>query len=482
MSSPPEPQPTGALTVSGGGSTMVATDELLADAATLRILNREAEEWVGQLRRIRSLDDSPAPTWSAGDTGVALLALACTLDEIAEESRHLGDSLVAAAEGYGWAERQAELLARLSAAGLASVVGRLAPALLVMAVPTVTSAVFGWLVACLLTGTAPADGPRRAARLLEDDPRVMTNPVLVAVLRAVVSSADDAAAAALGLPLALSLSLGDDGAEMMGVAETAAAVLVAARAGGALRETPVRADRVRTGSRSPPPAGVADLANRIPPTGRAKAPQVRIERYGAPGKPAWVVYAGGTAAWATETGTEPWDLTSNIAAVAEQESGSYRGVVMAMREAGIQPTDPVIGVGHSQGGLVMAQVAASGDFNTVGLATFGAPAGQVPIADGVPVIAVEHADDLVPALGGAKRDMTGDGNEHLVVRREVFADRDPPAGKALPAHGMDVYEDTAHMIDASPEPRLAQFRSRLAETLGTEPGEAELWRVSRVPG
>ncbi len=482
MSPSSEPDASDTLTVSGGGTTMVATDELLAEAAVLGMVHRDAEDWAEALRRIRALDKSPVPAWRPGDAGVELLALAGTVDAIGEESRHLADSLTSAAESYGWVERQAQFLARLSAAGMASALGHLAPALLLMAVPSVTSAVLGWLLASIVTPTAPAESARRVAAMVADNPRILTNPLLVAMVRAAVSSADDAAGGALGMPFGLSVALGDDGLRMLGVPESAGALLLAARAGGALRETPVRVRRAGAGSRSPPPSGMAGLAVRIPSAARPGAPQVRIERYGTAARPAWVVYAGGTAAWTPAPGTEPWDATSNVTAVAEQRSGSYRGVVAAMREAGIQPADPVIGVGHSQGGLVMAQVAASGEFNTVGVATFGAPAGQIEIADDVPVIAVEHADDLVPALGGTPRDTTGDGNQHLVVRREVFADRDPPPGIALPAHRMGAYEETARLIDVSPEPRLVEFRSRLVETLGVEPGETGLWRVTRVPG
>jgi hypothetical protein len=225
---------------------------------------------------------------------------------------------------------------------------------------------------------------------------------------------------------------------------------------------------------------VADLARRIPSSAGA-GPQVRIERYGDARGRSWVVYVGGTADWSLVAGGEPWDMTSNAAAISEQSAGSYRAVVEAMHEAGVQPTDPVIGVGHSQGGLVMAQVAASGEFNTVGLATFGAPAGQVQLPDALPVIATEHADDLIPALGGTRQDNTGEGSRHLVVTREVFATTEPPVGDALPAHTMNGYRETARMIDASPEPRLIAFRDQLGATLGSATGETTFWRASRSP-
>ncbi|HYI31922.1 MAG TPA: hypothetical protein VEX88_00495 [Glaciibacter sp.] len=458
---------------------MVATDELLAHAAMLRLVCSAAGRWQERLRRIRALESVPAPAWMPGDAGLEIYALTQTIREIEESTREMAAALERAAEGYGLAERQVELLARMSGAGLAFALGYLSPFIAVMAVPALTSGAVGWLLASLVTGAAPGDALGHRGNRITEDPRLLTNPVIVAAVRALAASGDDAVAGALRIPLPLSLALGDDGAGIFGLASSAAGVLALARTAGALRETPVDARRMGGSSRSPPPRGVADLARRIP-SATGATPQVRIDRYGGITHPAWVVYVGGTAQWSPVAGTDPWDLTSNVTAVAEQSSGSYRAVEQAMREAGVSPSDPVIGVGHSQGGLIVAQVAASGDFNTVGLATFGAPAGQIPVPDAIPMISTEHADDLVPALGGAPQNNTQEGNRHLVVSREVFAGRELPPGESLPAHSMATYRDTARMIDASPEPRLIQFREVLASTLGTEPGRATYWRATRL--
>lgn len=477
-----EPPQGDALIVSGGGTTMVATDQILADAAIMQAVSAEAGEWHEQLLRIRLAEPTPAPTWHGDSAGLEVMQLARLIDVIGEQSRVLSAALQRAAEEYGEAERRVEFLARISAAGLASALGYLAPFLALLAVPSLTAGAVAWFLASLATGSGFGFGETsgRLARWIDENPRMLTNPVVVAAVRALVSAGDDAAAGAFRIPPGLSLALGDDAAGIFGVTTTAAGLVAVARTTGALRETAVGARRVGTGPRSPPPAGVADLARRIPSSARA-GPQIRIERYGDASRRAWVVYVGGTADWSLVPGGDPWDMTSNAAAIAEQSAGSYRAVVEAMHEAGVQPADPVIGVGHSQGGLIMAQVAGSDEFNTVGLATFGAPAGQVVIPDAVPVIATEHADDLVPALGGARQDNTGDAGRHVVVTREAFSDTEPPAGEALPAHNMSAYRETARLIDASPEPRLREFRAELEATLGAEPGQTTLWRASRLP-
>ena len=134
--------------------------------------------------------------------------------------------------------------------------------------------------------------------------------------------------------------------------------------------------------------------------------------------------------------------------------------------------------GHSQGGLVAARIAASGAFDTQSLVTFGAPSGQVPIPESVTQIAVEHAEDLVPALGGAPVD-GADGRDRLVVSRAVFDDAPPPPGEPGAAHHMSEYAKTAALIDGSTDPRLSGLGETLAG-IGTGAGVAQAYRAERV--
>ncbi len=465
------------LIVSGGGS-LVATDVLLAEAVTLRALQAAAGGWRERLERIRSLDSEPvpAPQWSDSDVGISVFEAERAIHEVGERSGALADALVCAAEGYGRAERSAEFLGGLGGVWLGYTVGRVAPFLALAAMPALTAGAVGWFLGTLLTGSRPGAVPEAAARWFAENPRALTNPLLPAALRVLVSSVDDAAAGVTALPYPVSFALGDQGAGLLGVTTSAAGVLAVARPLGLLRETAVTVGRVGRPAPARPPTGFGELAARIPAA--AGGAQVRVERYGPAGSAAWVVYIGGTAEWSPGVTAEPWDLSSNVAAVAEEGAGSYRAVVAAMREAGVRPADPVVQVGHSQGGLVASQVAASGQFNTVMIATFGAPNGQVAVPAGLAAVAVEHADDIVPALGG----IGARAEDRLVVRREVFATEPVPVDLALPAHALTAYRETARLMDASPEPRLREFRAALGTVLGGEPGTASRWRGVRAPG
>lgn len=498
----------GGLVVSGGGTSMIATDELLTHAALMRVLHTDAVHWQTQLERIRLLDSTPAPGWSTDDVGWQVFEAAAAIADLEQLSGELADSLIGAAEGYGEAERMAELFARVSGAAAGQALARLLPFLLVMSVPLLTAGALAWLLGGLGGGgnlggagvhkggaTAQRGGGRGAGRLgagghggaptgfaawLARHPRALTNPLLVHIVRVLVSSIDDVGTGAIGLPLPLALALGDDGLRVLGVSTSAAGILGLARPFGPFRETGVAVGRAGESTQATPPAGLGDLADRIPSVSDT-GPQVRIERYGDPAAPSWVVYIGGTAEWSPVAADQPWDLTSNVAAVAEHGSGSYRAVELAMRDAGVQPSDPVVQVGHSQGGLIAAQLAASGEFNTVMVATFGAPAGQVDVPPEIPMVQVAHSDDLVPALGGAAREVTDAGNAHLLVRREVYAIDEPPTDSPLPAHTLVNYRETGRQIDDSPEPRLLEWRNTLSSIVGTVPGESTLWHGTRLP-
>ncbi|WEO77454.1 hypothetical protein BJQ94_19225 [Cryobacterium sp. SO2] len=488
------------LTISGGGSTMVATDTVFAEMATLRRVQGDAEDWEVRIGRVQSLGLGSSLQWRPSDLGACVLGAWVAIHGVAGESRQLADSLAEAAEQYGRLEAGLDTLLSGMGAWLGYTAGQLAmfaPLIAVSLAGPLAYAAVGSLTWNALQGRPGEVLPPGVADWLRDNPRLLSDPATVRLVRVLVSSADEVALGRVGVPYPVAAALGDDGAGVLGAASSAFGLLVAARAAGLLRETPVR---VRLAGSSPapvaapaaggvqsgpggestatlaapkPPTGFADLADRIPT--EEDGAQVRIERYGDAEHPRWVVYIGGTVEWAPAASTEPWDMTSNVAAVADQEAGSYRAVLQALHAAGVQPGDPVVPVAHSQGGLIANQLVSRGDITAVGMVTFGAPETGLALPDGLPAIAIEHEEDIVPALGG-----TSEEDQRLYVRRELFAGRDVPLDETLPAHQLVGYRDTAGIVDASPEPRLAEFRAQLGEIVGKAPGEQSLWHAERV--
>ena len=131
------------------------------------------------------------------------------------------------------------------------------------------------------------------------------------------------------------------------------------------------------------------------------------------------------------TGTKSWDplptsdvtsLTTNGRALVGEPTAYEQGVLAALRRAGVRPTDPVMLVGHSEGGLVAVNAArhavASGEFDVTHVITAGAPIGRIvgALPSTVQVLALENGRDVVPHLDGVanpdRRNVTTVASDH----------------------------------------------------------------------
>jgi hypothetical protein len=295
----------------------------------------------------------------------------------------------------------------------------------------------------------------------------LSQPLVVQATAHLTSGADDFVAGLLGLPQPAQRGA-LAGEDLVAGAAIAGLGLVGSKT---LQETRVRVHQDST-SETPAPEGYRDLISRIPRADEG-ASQIRIEHY----ESGYVVYLSGTIDAGVEPTNEPWDMTSNISAIAELDSGSYNAAVQAMRVAGISAEDNVIVVGHSQGGLVAAQLAASGDYRVSDVVTVGAPLHQVDIPEEVNVIAVEHAEDVIPSLSGVA--VPAATAAHLTVTRSLYSTAQAPRGELLPAHNLSRYVETAAVMDRSGDSKLTAGKQKLTERMQ---GKATVttWRADRV--
>ncbi|WP_157000889.1 hypothetical protein [Agromyces laixinhei] len=497
----------GELTVSGGssgaGSTAVDTAELFAEAARLGAFASVLDGWraafVEQSRRLDVVAGSAAGvpltlTRSSDPLGAAAVELMwgrVAVERASDHAAELHRALVEAGERYGATEASIEGYARLGGQIGAWVLG------------------FGLRVMPIVTVQAIAAGA--AAIVLErggDLDAVLNDPEFAAFVAIAVDSLDEVVAGALLVPLPLAAAVG----EGIRAPESASALLGAAGLLGAALGSRVLVDGAVRVSRPIPdgradqsagprvsrtdahplegpvsaPAGVGDLVDRIPTTDGGA--QIRVERYGEPGDPRWVVYIGGTVDFSLTAGTETHDMTSNLHGIADDaaidalrfagaESGAgERAVRAALAEAGAQPGDPILSVGHSGGGVVAAGLAADPELNVVAAVSVGGPVASAEIREGVPLLSVEHAEDPVPATGGTGHPSPG----RLTVSRSVL-EEGTGYDEVLPAHGLVRYRETAQLIDASEEERLVAFRRRVAEFTGDGTGEMTRWIGTRGP-
>ena len=187
--------------------------------------------------------------------------------------------------------------------------------------------------------------------------------------------------------------------------------------------------------------------------------QISIERYGQ----SFVVYIPGTQTWNPISGANPLDFTSNMQAMLGPGlAASEVGVQKALAKAGAGPDAKVVLVGHSQGGMIAANIAKK-DKRVKALVTFGAPIGQVAAEIKVPVVALEHANDIVPKLGLKANPLAE--NMVTVVREQPISQ---PIDALVEAHDISNYIKTAEMADESQEFGLKRVREQVLAEIGKE--------------
>jgi pimeloyl-ACP methyl ester carboxylesterase len=189
---------------------------------------------------------------------------------------------------------------------------------------------------------------------------------------------------------------------------------------------------------------------------------VRVEGVrGADGRRAWIVEIPGTQEWSPVAGQNPADLTADVSALGRASTAAAATVVRALELAGVRASEPVLLAGHSLGGMLAAALAAdpafTRRFRVTHVVAAGSPLAGYPVRPGVAVLALEHDDDLVPALDGAP---DPDRADWITVRRSPQRGRDPAA-----AHDSGAYTETGALVDASADPSLRAWRAGLAPFL-----------------
>ena len=467
------------LTISGGGSIAVGTEELFAAVARLRAVEDELAAHLRDLAGIERLVTSgqlntihaPAAATVAEramDDAARLLARAHA------HSGLLGTALTRSADAYGLAERASTSLAEAAAARIAYALGFALPVIAGELLPVIV--VLGLAIGIGYHFASEQERKNVAGWLKKHLP-VLSDPGFVSFVRLTVNSVDDFVGGAFHAPPGVGAALTATG--LAGVASSAGVIVGVGSSVGLLTETAVTTSRVSTTAGGTLPTGWESRADRVPHSTAANAPQVRIDRYSMPGsEDRFEVYVSGTKDFALGHDSEPWDMTSNMNGIAGGDPASVRAVEDAMKQAGITESSPVLFTGHSQGGLVTAIIAGSGDYNTKGLYTLGAPAGQASVPTEVPWIAVQHTNDIVPALSG---DFAH--SDPVLVERQLSSEQLATIDKYFPSHQLGAYESTAKVLDTSTEPRVLTVDAAFnAFTRGATPVESSTWVSVRKAG
>lgn len=217
---------------------------------------------------------------------------------------------------------------------------------------------------------------------------------------------------------------------------------------------------------TPLPRGVGGLM-RGNAAMNSSAQRVRVtelpSRDGGPSR--WVVQISGTQDWSPRAGSNPFDLTTDVVAMAQQGTAAKRGVAEALARAQSDARartgrdtshDEVLLSGHSQGGILAASLASDPAFRqqhrVAAVVSYGAPINRFPIPPQVPVLSVEHLQDSVPRLDGVTRT---DARHWTTITRDLSGSGAPPSTGA--SHAAERYIETADAIDRLPAEESASL-------------------------
>ena len=189
----------------------------------------------------------------------------------------------------------------------------------------------------------------------------------------------------------------------------------------------------------------------------------------------WTVDIRGTQSFAIGQ-SGPQDMTTNLQGVAGMNSDQLDAIKEAMNAAGIAPGEAVEFAGHSQGGIMAAQMAADPSvrarYNVVSVVTAGSPTATIAPSD-VPVLAYENSGDIVPGLDG---NATRGDNVTTVMFHDYeatcHADDPVPCSHSAPLY-VDEIRSTLNAARASSDPglgALAAAEARRTQALGLTPG------------
>ncbi|MFD7024228.1 hypothetical protein [Promicromonospora sukumoe] len=221
------------------------------------------------------------------------------------------------------------------------------------------------------------------------------------------------------------------------------------------------------------PSDLENLTQGVTDSYGAGDGNVRVTTIDGPNGPRVIVSVPGTESWNPSAGDNPMDLTGNLVTAGGSRSTMSAAVELAMQNADIPPGAEVMLVGHSQGGMTVADLASDSGFvsqyNVTNAVTFGSPIDSAHIDPSVSVLEMQHRSDVVPRLdlGDARFNpispipvLPGGHNESA---NHTTVTMDNP-GSWYDAGGNHSHEAYSESIKGSSDPGLAAYEQQLRES------------------
>jgi hypothetical protein len=275
------------------------------------------------------------------------------------------------------------------------------------------------------------------------------------------------------------------------------------RDGEAYAEPPKPVEIDRDPEKHDVPYGLDDLTEQVTKAYLEGPGEVRVTTVETPDGPRVIVSVPGTQRWLPWTNDNPMDLTGNlVTAMGGDESTMTAAVRLAMEQADIPEGAQVMMVGHSQGGMTVANLAEDSKFvekyNITNAVTFGSPIDSNRIDPNVNVLELQHATDAVPRLdmedalydgpfsgpsivglriGGLPSGHVQDGANHTTVTL-------PNPGEWWDAGTNHAHQEYSNSLrESAGDPRLAAYEQQLRDAgfLVDPPQDSAPWLPGKAP-
>lgn len=211
--------------------------------------------------------------------------------------------------------------------------------------------------------------------------------------------------------------------------------------------------RVGTRTLSAPPVSLLGMTEHLHQLADAPDGEVEVQTIvGADGITRHVVYLPGTDDMnPLSSDGQVRDMRTNLQLMSGHATAYGAGIVTALGAAGVRPGEPVLMIGHSQGGMEAVALAAHGSpYDITNVVTLGAPTAQAgALPQQVQVLSLAHDGDAVPELAG----FDVPAANHVIVH---FDDRQQGL---IANHGYEHYEAGAAAVETSDD---ATIRTSLA--------------------
>lgn len=222
--------------------------------------------------------------------------------------------------------------------------------------------------------------------------------------------------------------------------------------------------------RQPQAQGVADLVMDLNETAVLDHGGVTIDTIEhADGTKSHVVNIPGTDD-TTFSNASPRDWNSNFLLLNGEESNAIQMVRDAIEAANIGPDEPLLLQGHSQGGIVATQLAASdfaADYSITHVLTYGSPVGRIPVNTEVEYMHLVTSQD---PTGGADASLVTDHPNVTYGELDLLAAPDPAIAQLgttiAGAHSLNAYKAVGEAVDMSSRPSVTAWRESAASFLG----------------